>query len=46
MFDTAISLAKTEMEMAHLISLRDAAIAQANVAKTLGIQAPLSGMMG
>jgi import receptor subunit TOM70 len=38
LFDTAIPLAKTELEMSHLFSLRDAAIAQAKVAERMGIQ--------
>lgn len=37
LFDQAIPLAKTEMEMAHLFSLRDAALAQATVAQQLGM---------
>ncbi|KAK2158456.1 hypothetical protein LSH36_170g04057 [Paralvinella palmiformis] len=40
LFNKAISLAKTEVEMAHLYSLRDAAITQSNVAKTLDITIP------
>jgi import receptor subunit TOM70 len=38
LFDKAIPLAKTELEMSHLFSLRDAAVAQATVAEKLGIQ--------
>ncbi|XP_063222903.1 mitochondrial import receptor subunit TOM70 [Bacillus rossius redtenbacheri] len=37
LFDKAIPLAKTEMEMSHLFSLRDAAVAQAKVADKMGI---------
>ncbi|XP_047002267.1 mitochondrial import receptor subunit TOM70 [Schistocerca americana] len=37
LFDKAIPLAKTEIEMSHLFSLRDAAIAQATVAERMGI---------
>ncbi|XP_062577593.1 mitochondrial import receptor subunit TOM70-like [Saccostrea cucullata] len=45
LFQKAISLSKTESEMAHLFSLSDAAKAQLNVAKKLGINLPsLSGM--
>uniref|UniRef100_T1IZN4 Mitochondrial import receptor subunit TOM70 n=1 Tax=Strigamia maritima TaxID=126957 RepID=T1IZN4_STRMM len=40
LFNKAIALAKTEAEMAHLYSLNDAALAQAQVAKRLGIQIP------
>lgn len=40
LFGRAIALAKTEAEMAHLYSLNDAALAQAQVAKRLGIQIP------
>lgn len=38
LFDKAIPLAKTELEMSHLFSLRDAAVAQATVAEKMGIQ--------
>ncbi|XP_061165512.1 mitochondrial import receptor subunit TOM70-like [Saccostrea echinata] len=45
LFQKAISLSKTESEMAHLFSLSDAAKAQLNVAKKLGINLPsLSAM--
>lgn len=37
LFDSAIKLAKTEMELVHLYSLKDAAIAQVNVTKTMGL---------
>jgi len=42
LFDTAIPLAKTELEMSHLFSLRDAAMAQAKVAEKMGI--PISNI--
>ena len=45
LFNKAISLAKTEVEMAHLFSLLDAAMAQAKVAKNFGIQVPTLGGM-
>ena len=44
LFNKAISLAKTEIEMAHLYSLLDAAVAQMRVARNFGIQVPLAGM--
>ncbi|XP_058454079.1 mitochondrial import receptor subunit TOM70 [Malaya genurostris] len=37
LFECAIKLAKTEMELVHLYSLKDAAIAQVNVTKNLGL---------
>lgn len=37
MFENAITLAKTEAELIHLYALRNAAIAQINVTKKLGI---------
>lgn len=37
LFDQALNLAKSEMEMCHLFSLKDAAIAQNNVTKKLGL---------
>lgn len=37
LFDSAIKLAKTEMELVHLYSLKDAAIAQVNVTKNMGL---------
>ena len=40
LFDKAIPFAKTESELAHLFSLRDAARAQAEVAQQLGISVP------
>lgn len=42
LFDQAIPLAKTEVEIAHLYSLKDAAIAQLRVARNLGVQLPSS----
>ncbi|XP_013405522.1 mitochondrial import receptor subunit TOM70 [Lingula anatina] len=45
LFNKAISLAKTEMEMAHLFSLLDAAMAQSKVAQNFGIQVPTMGPM-
>ncbi|XP_067009479.1 mitochondrial import receptor subunit TOM70 [Anabrus simplex] len=43
LFDKAIPLAKTELEMSHLFSLRDAAVAQATVAEKMGIPIPNMG---
>ncbi|XP_048396559.1 mitochondrial import receptor subunit TOM70 [Stegostoma tigrinum] len=40
MFSKAINLAKSEMEMAHLYSLCDAAYAQTEVAKKYGLKPP------
>lgn len=40
-FDKAIELAKTEMEMTHLFSLRDAAISQQKISTKLGISSQL-----
>lgn len=40
MFNKAINLAKSEMEMAHLYSLCDAANAQTEVAKKYGLKPP------
>lgn len=37
LFDSAIKLAKTEMELVHLYSLKDAAIAQVNVTNNMGL---------
>lgn len=37
LFDQAISLAKSETEIAHLFSLKDAAIAQINVSRKMGV---------
>lgn len=37
LFESAIKLAKTEMELVHLYSLKDAAIAQVNVTKSMGL---------
>lgn len=43
MFEKAISLSKSESEMAHLYSLMDAAQIQMKVAQKLGIPVPLGG---
>ncbi|XP_037072645.1 mitochondrial import receptor subunit TOM70-like [Pollicipes pollicipes] len=40
LFDKAIPFAKTEAELSHLFSLRDAAEAQSDVARELGISVP------
>lgn len=45
LFDRAIPLANTELEMAHLYGLREAAVAQATVSKDLGIPLPGVGPM-
>ena len=45
LFQKAISLSRTESEIAHLFSLSDAAKAQLNVAKKLGINLPSLGAM-
>lgn len=45
LFQKAISLSRTESEMAHLFSLSDAAKAQLNVGKKLGINLPGLGAM-
>uniref|UniRef100_A0A182NEG5 Mitochondrial import receptor subunit TOM70 n=1 Tax=Anopheles dirus TaxID=7168 RepID=A0A182NEG5_9DIPT len=37
LFETAIELSRTEMSLVHLYSLKDAAIAQVNVAKNMGL---------
>uniref|UniRef100_A0A1B0DDC5 Mitochondrial import receptor subunit TOM70 n=1 Tax=Phlebotomus papatasi TaxID=29031 RepID=A0A1B0DDC5_PHLPP len=39
LFDAAINLAKSETELRHLFSLKDAAMAQMNVASRMGIEA-------
>merc|ERR1719383_1218979 len=44
LFDKAIPLANTELEMAHLFGLRDAAMAQITVSTKLGITLPAMGM--
>ena len=44
LFEKAIPLANTELEMGHLFGLRDAAMAQVTVSQKLGISLP--GMMG
>jgi len=41
LFEKAIELAKTEVEMSHLFSLRDAAVAQSRVAEKFGIPASM-----
>merc|ERR1719511_450438 len=46
LFDKAIPLANTELEMGHLFGLRDAAMAQITVSSKLGISLPPMGMMG
>jgi import receptor subunit TOM70 len=46
LFDKAIPLANTELEMGHLFGLRDAAMAQITVSAKLGISLPPMGMMG
>jgi import receptor subunit TOM70 len=46
LFDKAIPLANTELEMGHLFGLRDAAMAQITVSTKLGITLPAMGMMG
>lgn len=40
LFDVAIPLSKTEVEIAHLFSLKDAALAQMKVAQNLGVTLP------
>ena len=40
LFDKAIPLAKTKLEMAHLYGLRDAAMAQITVSAKFGITSP------
>lgn len=45
LFDKAIPLAKTEMEMAHLFSLRDAAVAQLKIVEKMGINIPNLGSL-
>lgn len=46
LFDKAIPLANTELEVAHLYGLRDAARAQITVTERLGITLPNMGNMG
>ncbi len=46
LFDKAIPLTNTELEMAHLYGLRDAAMAQITVSTKLGITLPSLGLMG
>lgn len=45
LFDKAIPLAKTEMEMAHLFSLRDAAVSQLKIVEKMGINIPNLGSL-
>jgi len=40
LFDMAIPLSKTEVEIAHLFSLKDATLAQVKVAEKLGVTLP------
>lgn len=40
LFDKAIPLSKTEVEVSHLFSLKDAALAQMKVATKLGVTLP------
>ena len=40
LFDQAIPLSKTEAEVSHLFSLKDAALAQLKVALNLGVTLP------
>ena len=44
LFDKAIPLANTELEMAHLFGLRDAALAQITVASKLDVNLPPMGI--
>ena len=44
LFDKAIPLANTELEMAHLFGLRDAALAQITVSTKFGIVLPAMGV--
>lgn len=47
LFDKALQLAKSEMEMVHIFSLKDAATAQINVTKRMGINvSSLSALAG
>ncbi len=46
LFNKAIPLANTELEMAHLFGLRDAAMAQKEVTRRLGVTLPVAPMMG
>lgn len=45
LFKNAIALAKTEVEMVHLCSLLEAAMAQNRVAEKFGIHVPTMGAM-
>lgn len=40
LFDIAIPMSKTEAEISHLFSLKDAALAQVKVAEKLGVTLP------
>lgn len=42
LFDKAIPLSRTEVEVSHLFSLKDAALAQLKVAEKLGVMLPSS----
>jgi len=44
LFDKAIPLANTELEMAHLFGLRDASMAQITVSAKFGITLPVMGV--
>jgi len=44
LFDKAIPLANTELEMAHLFGLRDAAMAQITVSAKFGMNVPVMGV--
>jgi len=44
LFNKAIPLSNTELEMAHLFGLRDAAMAQITVSNKLGVTLPAMGM--
>ena len=44
LYDKAIPLANTELEMAHLFGLKEAAVAQTTVSQKFGV--PLPHMMG
>jgi hypothetical protein len=45
LFDKAIPLANTELEMAHLYGLREAAIAQITASTRLGVALPGLNLM-
>jgi len=46
LFDKAMALAKSEVELTHLSSLKDAAVAQLNVAKKFGIDIQSMAALG